>query len=147
MSRVLALGAFLLAASAARADQAEHIKAIEKHGGKVRIINIRGGVVFIDLNKCKTADDAVGDLGSLKSALESLDLTGSNFSDRGMKQLKDCEVLRGLSLNESKATDAGIQELNDMKHIRWLILKNTGVTAKGAQQLRRSLQETYIIME
>jgi hypothetical protein len=55
--------------------------------------------------------------------------------------------LRGLSLNESKATDAGIQELNDMKHIRWLILKNPGVTAKGAQQLKRSLQETYIIME
>ncbi len=101
-------------------------------------------VRWLQLRDTKVTDQGLASLEGLN--LESLDLSGNDIDDAGLKAL--CEIdfphLNDLQLEKTKVTDAGIMHLARYKTLEWLSLKGTKVTRRGAKHLKEELPELAI---
>ncbi len=82
-----------------------------------------------------TADDDVALLVALKT-LENLDVSGSNISDAGLKQIGNLVALRELNLSACPhISSAGMQHLVQLKNLEGLDLGYTPVADDGLRHL------------
>ena len=119
------LGLLFLAA-AGRADEAALVKAIETLGGKVTVDDKQPGkpVVGVNLRSTDFTDAGVKELKQFKS-LRTLDLSQTKVTDAGLKELKEFKNLQALNLLQTAVTDAGLRELKELKGLQTLDLAYT----------------------
>src|SRR5205807_667167 len=135
LMRTMLVGAVMLLAclsGAARADEASAVKAVEKLGGKVtRDDKLRDKpVIAVNLTGTQVTDAGLKELKDLKQ-LTTLDLTDAVVTDAGLEELKHLKQLTTLNLNATPVTGAGLKELKDLKQLTTLYLSHTPVTAVG----------------
>src|SRR5687768_8742713 len=70
------------------------------------------------------------------SKLESLDLSYSPFSDKGMEGLAGLKNLKRLILRDSLITDAGLKHVAGLVQLEELDLSGTATTERGLENLR-----------
>ena len=95
-----ALAAVVILSGAARADEADAVKVVEKLGGKVTRDDKQPGkpVVEVNLSLTKVTDADLKQLKELKQ-LASLNLFGCReVTDAGVKELKELKQLTSLTL-------------------------------------------------
>ena len=75
-------------------------------------------------------------------SLQTLDLTGRQVTDAGLKELAGLMSLQGLNLSRTRVTDAGLKELAGLMSLQRLDLRGTRVTDAGLKELAglKSLQ-------
>jgi hypothetical protein len=94
-----ALVAVVILAGAARADEADAVKLVEKFGGTIKRDDKQPGkpVVEVTIYNTKVTDAAVKELKELKQ-LTILRLDSTNVTDAGVKELKEalpkCKIVR-----------------------------------------------------
>ena len=113
------LAAVLLLSGAARADEADTVKLIEKLGGKItRDEKLKGlPVITVSLTSTKVTDADLKELKELKQ-LTSLNLSNcQGVTDAAMTELKELKPLTELNLAETPVTGATLMELKDLKQL------------------------------
>src|SRR5713226_1401568 len=96
----------------------------------------------LDLSGTQVTDAGLKDLAGLKS-LQMLNLYyASRITDAGLKELAGLKNLQTLYLGFTKVTDAGLKELAGLKSLQSLYLGDTKVTDTGLKELAelKSLQ-------
>ena len=68
----------------------------------------------------------------------ALDLSGTDLTDAGLKELTGLKSLKMLGIGMTYVTDAGLKELARLKNLRKLSL-GAGVTDAGLKELRKAL--------
>ena len=81
-----------------------------------------------------TSGDNIPLKASLTSLIE-LDLTSTQITDEGLKELSGLVSLRKLNLGLTQLTDKGLKDLPSKKSLRKLYLWETAVTDKGLSAL------------
>jgi Leucine Rich Repeat (LRR) protein len=71
--------------------------------------------------------------------VRGLDLSGTQVTDAGLKELKELKRLQTLDLSSTKVIDARLKELKQLKRLQTLNLFNTQVTYIGINDLLESL--------
>lgn len=110
--------------------QQEIESRIAARGGEVMsgLDSIRG-VIFYD-----TADTDLKelwiDLESIRG-LQSLQISGRQFTDAGMQHVSRLSNLREVSLQNTQVSDAGLQNLTELHSLRTLDLMGTRVSDRG----------------
>jgi hypothetical protein len=96
----------------------------------------------LTIRDCAITTAQLAEIGKLLS-LESLDLTGSDVGDEGIRQLGRLRSLRRLRLYDTKVTDAGLACLVPLGKLKALELTKTKITDAGLRHLAplRSLQD------
>jgi hypothetical protein len=112
-----AVGAVLLGAlfvGAARADEAEVARALEKAGGTVRVDDKQPGkpVVTVILWGPRYKVEMLKDLKEFKS-LQNLRIGGPWITDDGVKELRELPSLRLLEIRSPNVSDAALKELGE----------------------------------
>jgi hypothetical protein len=132
----VAMAAMVLA-SAARADEAAAVAALEKLGAKIKRDETRPDkpVVEVIFFKNKVMDFDLAQLKNLKS-IQLLSLHGTMVTDAGLTHLKDVKTLQELHLPYTAVTDAGLVHLKDLKSLHTLNLSSTKITDKGLAHLK-----------
>ena len=74
-----------------------------------------------------------------------LNLSGTQVTDAGLKELAGLKNLHTLNLNFTPVTDAGLKELADLKNLHTLDLSFTAVTDAGLAELQKALPACKII--
>jgi hypothetical protein len=91
------------------------------------------GVVFFDATDSDL--EALGhDLARIRG-LQSLQISGLQFTDAGMQNVSRLTSLRQLYLQNTQVSDAGIQDLKSLRSLRTLDLMGTRVTDRGLSHL------------
>src|SRR5215471_7635120 len=98
------LGLLVLTA-AGQADEAAAVKAVEVLGGKVTVDDKQSGKPVVGVN-----------------------VRATDFTDAGLKELKEFKRLQTLILIQTQVTDAGLKELKELKSLETLDLAYTQVT-------------------
>ena len=94
----------------------------------------------------KANDDTMGQVGQL-DRLESLSLSMTNVTDKGVAHLEGLGLLRDLDLGQTKINDAGLAHLKGLKALRVITLWNTRVTDEGVLQLEEALPWAQIMRD
>jgi hypothetical protein len=163
--------ALLVISGAARADEAEAIKALKKVGATFLFVDNKPGnpvrTVYLPGDKVtdaslkelkafeklttlkldgatKVTDDGLKEVASLKK-LEELGLGNTKVTDAGLKHLADLKELKSLSLSFCNVTDAGLKELAGHKKLETVGLSFTKVTKDGIKELQTALPKCKII--
>jgi hypothetical protein len=68
-----------------------------------------------------------------------LDLSRTQLTDAGLKQLARFKYLQALDLVFTQVTDAGLKHLAGLKKLQYLYLDRTKVTDAGVKELRKTL--------
>ena len=89
-------------------------------------------------------DEHYAALARLKS-LKHLDVSGSNFDDRGLAALAGKDLF-GLWLTDTKITDAGLRHLTGMPRLYNLWLRGTQVTDTGLEALHETKSLEWVIV-
>jgi hypothetical protein len=77
----------------------------------------------------------VAKLGAL-AALESLDLSGTQVSSKGIEQLEKLAKLKKLVLWKARRIDdSAVTQLNAMRRLDYLDVGETGISANAKKQL------------
>jgi Leucine-rich repeat (LRR) protein len=92
---------------------------------QLRVLNLNGNSI---------ADSAMDGLASLK-ALQDVDLSVTDITDKGLRQLACLTTLRSLNLGYTQITDTGLVKLTSIKPLTTLILNGTKVTDSGLKLL------------
>jgi Leucine-rich repeat (LRR) protein len=140
-----------------QAELQRSVDAIKKLGGKV---SLAAGVAKIDLDKTKKTDlclaiikkgfsryilllnlrgSMVTDTGMLhlkRAQLQTLQLSDSKISDKGLAVLKGSTSLQILELNRTEITDQGIANLTNLPKLVNLYLSETKITDAGLAHLK-----------
>ena len=107
-------------------------------------ITARGGEVMPGLDSIRGVifyDAADSDLKELRNDLESicglqsLQISGRQFTDVGMQHVSRLTNLRELSLQNTQVSDAGLQNLRELHSLRTLDLMGTRVSDHGLSHL------------
>src|SRR2546421_7052104 len=85
---------FLVLRVAGQADEAAAVKAVEVLGGKVTVDGKQSGKPVVGVN-----------------------VRATDFTDAGLKKLKEFKRLQTLDLSQTKVTDAGLKELKEFKRL------------------------------
>jgi hypothetical protein len=101
---------------AGQADEAAAVKAVEVLGGKVMVDDKQSGKPVVGVN-----------------------VRATDFTDAGLKELKEFKRLQTLDLSQTKVTDAGLKELKEFKNLQWLGIRGTHVTFRGLKELQSAL--------
>jgi internalin A len=163
-SSVWVLAGLLLLTGRSSADgEADAVAVFRKLGGKVEADNS-----IINLSKTRTTNATLVHLKHLPN-IQTLNLTGTEVTDEGLKELvplqklvafyvsekvtdaglKELAALNGLSyvwLNDTQVTDAGLKELANIKKLNNVNLSGTRVTDAGLKELAtlKPLQLLYL---
>ncbi len=124
------------------------IAAVKKAGGAVLQVaqnDARLDVAF-HLADGKIGDDQVATVKGLGNILYSLNLRGTEITDKGLEHLKDAKSLTRLHLERTKITDAGLANLAGLENLEYLNLYGTEVTDAGVQSLAglKNLKRLYV---
>jgi len=71
--------------------------------------------------------------------LRELDLSHSQVTDAGLKELASLQQLHTLRLRETNLTDAGLKHLAVLKQLKHLDVTGTQVTDRGFAELQKAL--------
>ncbi len=135
---------------APKATQAEMdgIAAVKKVGGAVLQVaqNDNRLDIAFHLADGKIGDEQVAAVKPLANIIYSLNLRGTEVTDKGLEQLKDLKSLVRLHLERTKITDAGLAHLAALENLEYLNLYGTEVTDAGVQSLAGSkkLKRLYV---
>ena len=77
--------------------------------------------------------------------LRRFDLSETQVSDAGLKELKALTNLTSLFLFSAKVTDRGLKELRDLTKLTTLFLGSTKVTDEGLKELKE-LRESHVAL-
>ncbi|NOX55360.1 MAG: leucine-rich repeat domain-containing protein [Planctomycetes bacterium] len=77
--------------------------------------------------------------------LRTLDLSGTDVTDRGLECLSGLVNLESLNLSGTEVTDRGTHHLKGLRKLNWLNLQNTAVTAAGLRRLQAALPACEIL--
>jgi Leucine-rich repeat (LRR) protein len=72
------------------------------------------------------------------SLFESLDLKGTQVSDRGLTHLRGLTKLDYLDLDGTQVTDAGLEYLKDLTALDRVFLRKTRVTDDGTKKVKQA---------
>lgn len=135
---------------APKATQAEldAIAAVKKAGGAVLQVaqnDTRLDIAF-HLADGKIGDEQVATLKPLGKIIYSLNLRGTEVTDKGLEQLKELKSLARLHLERTKITDAGLAHLAALENLEYLNLYGTETTDAGVQSLAglKKLKRLYV---
>jgi internalin A len=155
---------------AAKGDEADAVKLVEKLGGKVMRDETKPGkpvigvylprntevtdadlkglkelkqLMTLDLKFTSVTDEGLKELKELKQ-LTKLYVGGTKVTDKGLKDLKQLKGLTTLGLGRTEVTDLGLKELKELKHLELLILQVTKVTDAGVKELQEALPKCKI---
>ncbi len=135
---------------AAKLTQAESdaIAAVKKAGGAVLQVaqNDNRLDIAFHLADGKIGDEQVATVKALGNVIYSLNLRGTEVTDKGLEQLKELKSLVRLHLERTKITDAGLAHLAALENLEYLNLYGTEVTDAGVQSLAGSkkLKRLYV---
>ena len=71
-------------------------------------------------------------------------LSRTQITDEGLKEVAKLQKLETLDLSGSKITDAGLKELAKLQKLRTLYLNNTQATKAGVAELKKALPNCTI---
>ncbi len=135
---------------APKATQAEldAIAAVKKAGGAVLQVaqNDHRLDIAFHLADGKIGDEQVATVKPLGNIIYSLNLRGTEVTDKGLEQLKELKGLVRLHLERTKITDAGVAHLAALANLEYLNLYGTEVTDAGIQALAgsKNLKRIYV---
>ena len=124
------------------------IAAVKKLGGSVLQVaqnDSRLDVAF-HLADGKVGDDHVAAVKPLGNIIYSLNLRGTEVTDKSLEHIKDAKSLVRLHLERTKVTDAGLAQLAALQNLEYLNLYNTEITDAGLQSLAalKNLKRVYV---
>lgn len=134
----------------AKLTQAETdaIAAVKKAGGSVLQVaqNDPRIEVAFHLADGKIGDEQVAAVKPLGNIIYSLNLRGTEVTDKGLESLKDLKSLVRLHLERTKVTDAGLVNLAGLENLEYLNLYGTEITDAGLQSLAglKKLKKLYV---
>jgi hypothetical protein len=128
--------------------ETDAVAAVKKAGGAVLQVaqnDPRLDIAF-HLADGKIGDEQVATVKPLGNVIFSLNLRGTEVSDKGLEQLKDLKSLVRLHLERTKITDAGLAHLAALENLEYLNLYGTEVTDAGLQTLAglKKLKRIYV---
>lgn len=74
----------------------------------------------------------------------ALDLTGTQITDEGLKEVVKLQKLEALWLSNTKITDENLKELAKLQKLQELFLDGTKVTAAGVAELKKAMPNCEI---
>jgi Leucine-rich repeat (LRR) protein len=76
--------------------------------------------------------------------LTSLDLSSNKITDAGLKEVAKLQKLTSLDLSATKITDAGLKEVAKLQQLTELLLVYTDITDAGLKELAKLRHLTYL---
>ena len=98
----------------------------------------------LDVSNSKVSDKGLYHLSELIE-LRSLDLDGTEITDEGLTHLSKLKNLQTLELSGTQVSDDGVEYLKNLSQLESLMLMDTNVTDDGINDLRKSLPKLHII--
>jgi internalin A len=133
--------------SSVRADEGEAraVAFVESLGGKVTRDERAPGkpVVSVNLSGTQITDAGLKELAPLTN-LTRLFLSSPQVTDAGLKELAPLTNLTRLFLKDTRVTDTGLKELAPLTNLTTLVLKDTRVTDAGVKELQAVLPRCEI---
>ncbi|MFM9962787.1 MAG: hypothetical protein ACKV2Q_16375 [Planctomycetaceae bacterium] len=124
------------------------IAAVKKAGGAVLQVaqNDNRLDIAFHLADGKIGDEQVAATKPLANVIYSLNLRGTEVTDKGLEHLKELKSLVRLHLERTKITDAGLAHLAALENLEYLNLYGTEVTDAGVQSLAglKKLKKLYV---
>ncbi len=124
------------------------IAAVKKAGGSVLQVaqNDNRLDIAFHLADGKIGDEQVASVKPLGNIIYSLNLRGTEITDKGLEHLKDLKSLVRLHLERTKITDAGLANLAGLENLEYLNLYGVEVTDAGVQSLAglKKLKRIYV---
>ena len=95
-----------------------------------------GRVVEVNAAASEIDDDDLIHVAALDASLETLDLSETKVTDRGLAYLSTLTRLEKLFLDETKVTDDGLRYLKPLVNLDVLALNGTSITGRGLASLK-----------
>ncbi|MCH8048340.1 MAG: hypothetical protein IID44_31985 [Planctomycetes bacterium] len=120
----------------------EAASSIEKATAALKALAVKletdaeGHVVEINAAGSEIDDDDLIHVAALDESLETLDLSETKVTDRGLAYLSTLTRLEKLFLDETKVTDAGLRYLKPLVKLDVLALSGTPITGRGLANLK-----------
>ena len=102
------------------------------------------GLQTLDISGTQVTDAGLKELALLKG-LRKLRISAMPLTDAGLGVLKELKDLEYLDLNATKVTDKGVKDLAALKTLKQLLLLGSEVTDKGFNELKASLPDCQIL--
>lgn len=119
------------------------IEALEKYAPE-RVLDNNGRVVELKLEN-KELDEAAFEQLRKLTAMRTLSLYGSTFSDASLEKLQDVGQLQAIGLGATPVTDKGLSYLAKLPGLHYMWLNGrTGVTPQGIADLKKALPELTV---
>jgi len=97
----------------------------------------------LQLSESQVTDAGLKNLTKLRK-LELLWLYGTHITDAGLQSIEGLTDLFWLDLTGTQVTDLGLEHLKELKGLKWLELSRTQVTSQGIKELQEALPECKI---
>lgn len=124
------------------------IAAVKKAGGSVLQVaqNDHRLDIAFHLADGKIDDAKIASVKGLGNIIYSLNLRGTEVTDKGLENVKELKSLVRLHLERTKITDAGLANLAGLENLEYLNLYGTEVTDAGLQSLAglKNLKKLYV---
>ena len=91
---------------------------------------------YLDLRNCNLDNESLDCLSKLD--LNTIDVSKTNFDDKGAEKLSSCPSVTTLYAKETGITDDGLRSLASMKNLKKLTVAFTKVTSRGLSALTTS---------
>jgi hypothetical protein len=95
-----------------------------------------GNVIEVNAAGSEISDDDLIHVAALDASLQTLDLSETKVTDRGLAYLSTLIQLEKLFLDETKVTDDGLQYFRPLVKLDVLALNGTPITGRGLANLK-----------
>lgn len=96
-------------------------------------------LVGLDISGSEISDHGLRELESSRPQLRLLDLSFTRATDEGLKSVAAQSELRHLSLIKCRVTDSGTASISRLRKLRELYLAKTAISPQAAEELKRTL--------
>jgi hypothetical protein len=120
-----------------QAGRGQFLRESAQAGGLMESQNIRGREQHtLELSATNVSDDGLKNISNLEN-VRVLSLDGSQVTDAGMGHLAGLESLEILDLSDTAVTDAGLAHLKGLTGLRVVYLTGLQITNAGLAQLKQ----------